>query len=419
MFFFQHVLWENDGENTGLDCKFAVFDCEDHFTASHDKQLRQTLQTMLDSGNKNFESLPFVKPILALHNLWSSMILSPSTGMCGTGLMIKKSKNNPATHIDLTVGIQQNTTSTDVSKLQESDIKIAYYLKNDDTLLKSWNINLFYKAKNNTDYEVKINAKSSKPDKPDYRFCLDGVDKWGYNHMTSDWTALMGNDVDGQCPKDESKMKVSIKAEINEDLKALQNRLGSDFTICDGRNDRTLGDCIQDISSYRLFNVDVEYEKLTKSSMQWWTTVSDFFKLTFSSDFVRMERPEDSTKPGHVKIAVNYPFAYDAVNVSVVTPMESYRYDHVNYDMMRWIPYVLPYSAFMKYGDDVLTYCEAGQDYVKDSEGGSNFKLNYDEYDWSNLVRICSIEDDDCVNTWNVKIKKSTEKHTENIVGPH
>ncbi|XP_077283219.1 uncharacterized protein LOC143909191 [Arctopsyche grandis] len=414
-----HVLWENDGEDTGLDCKLAIFDCEDNITVSHNKQIKQTIQTMLDYSNKNFERFPAVKPILALHNLWSSMILSPKTGMCGTGLMIKKSKNNPVTHIDLTVGIQTNTSSP---KFEESDIKLAYYLKNDETLIKSWDVSFVSTEENNTEYDIKINAKSSKPGKPNYRFCLDVVDKWGYNHMTSHWTALMGNDADGQCPKDETKIKISMKAEMNKDLKEIQNSLGQYFTLCDDRNDKSLGDCIQYLSSYRSYDIDVEYEKLSKSSKRWWTTISDFFKLTFSDEFVRMEHQEDSTKPGHVKITVNYPFFYDSINVSVVTPMESYRYDDVGYDSLKWLPYVLPYSAFVKYGDEMLIYCEAGEDYVKDSQGGYKFKLNYGDDGWSQLAHTCPTGDGPCTNKWNIKIKRDwnvTDKSTENDIMVH
>ncbi|XP_077283720.1 uncharacterized protein LOC143909551 [Arctopsyche grandis] len=406
-----HILWESDGEDTGLDYKLAIFDCEQTITASHSMQLIPRIQTMIDDYNKNSESFPAVKSILALHHLWKSMVLSPSTGMCGFGFMMNKSRNNPVTHIDLTVGIEENTkfSHNNVSKLKEMDMKFAYYLKNDETLVKSWDFNFLSTVDNNTEYIVKVNAKSSKPGKPDYRFCLDVVDKWGHNQMTSDWTVLMGNDNAGKCPKDDSKVKVSMTAGMNEE----SENPGSKFDICDNNQELLISDCIRDITSYLSYDINIEYEKLDKETMHWLIQVSDFIKLTYAYEFVRAVQKEDSGKPGHVEIAVNLPSDSYNLNVSVETPIETYRYDNMGYSLVRCFKH-FPYSAFIKYNNDILMYCEAGKDYVKDVEGGHKHKLNYGDDGWSELAKSCPNENEQC--SWKINMKNSPDKDSNNLM---
>ncbi|XP_077284220.1 uncharacterized protein LOC143909857 [Arctopsyche grandis] len=409
-----HILWESDDEDTGLDYKLAIFDCEQRITASHSMQLMPTIQTMLDDYNKNYDSFPAVKSILALHHLWTSTILSPSAGMCGFGLMVNKSRNNPVTHIDLTVGIEGNTkfSHNNVSKLKEADMKFAYYLKNDDTLVKSWDINYLSTIDNNTEYIVKVNAKSSKPGKPDYRICLDIVDRWGHNNMTSDRTILMGNDHDGKCPKDDSKIKVSMTAGMNEELKNMSDILGSKLNICDNDQKLLISDCIRDLTSYLSYDINIEYEKLDKETMHWLIQISDFIKLTYPYEFVRAVHKKDSAKPGHVEIAVNLPYDYYNLNVSVETPIETYRYDNIEYGFLRWLQQ-MPYSAFIKYNNDILMYCEAGKGYVKDVEGGHKYKLIYGDDGWSELAKSCPNENGPC--SWKINMKSSTDKYSYNV----
>ncbi|XP_077302785.1 uncharacterized protein LOC143923134 [Arctopsyche grandis] len=408
-----HVLWESDGKNTGLDYKLAIFDCEDHITASHSKQLRQTIQTMLSNDDKNFESLPAVKPILALHRLWKSITLSPSTGMCGMGLIMKKSKTNPATRLHIDMDLKYTHGNTNVSDIHEYDWKIVYHMKNEDIMLKSWDVEFLYTKNKSTEYDLKLNAKSSMKNEPDYRFCLDVVDRWGHNQMTSDWTVVMGNDVDGNCPKNDSRLKISMTAGMNEDLKKIQNKIGTVFTACANNKQVKLRDCILDVTSYRSYNIDIEYENLTKKIIKLWSKISNFFKLTFIDELTPMEHEEESAKPGNIKIAVNYPYLYNSLNVSVVTPTESYRYDNVGYEYLKRLPYIQPYSTFSKYNNFLLEYCEAGKDYVRDMEEGDKYKLNYGDDGWSELIYNCKEED---VCQWKIKMKKSPEKDSSDVM---
>lgn len=314
--------------------------------------------------------------------------------MCGVGLKIQKSYKYPATHLDVTV--EEGEISTDRTVTwSRSSASVSYNVKNEGKLLKSWDISCEISTSDGSKYELDLKLKSTKEGVFHDLLTVQANDVWGSDMMNAFRKISFNNSLENYFLMIASAASNSFEESEMPDLNEV-------FMRCDSNIDKTFGDCLRDVSSYRSYKSVVCYSNLTEDQMYYLKKLSDFFMFTYAEEFVRMKGEYSSSNCFILK--TTYAMYHDSINVTVVTPEETYRYDDIYLGKFYVLPHVVPYSKLMLYNYVEPRYCETNSNYITDAQDGDTYKLKYNNDGWAYLAAQCNVYYRNC--RWMVKTKK-------------
>ncbi|XP_077299167.1 uncharacterized protein LOC143920253 [Arctopsyche grandis] len=393
------IIWESDNENTGLNCQYAVFDCERDVSPI---RLDYWKKIFTSNENSYTEEYPFFKTLIALKHWHEYLIVSPESGMCGLGFKYTPSSTHQATHSDISIHTSIEDTDNENKKV---NLKTTYNIRKGDKLMKSWDINIVSEIVGTKVSNINIHLTSSKPDMENDNICIEGKQTIENENITGNWIFYASNSVDNKCVKNQTILQVSMKGERSEEQMMSKSLESNIYKECKEKQGFNSYKCESALTSLRHYTYDIRYEKLPQDYYKIYETITDLLKYMYSDYYVRIYPTGEKITSGNIRLIVDHPIKSEDVNISVITPTESYRYEMVPLSNLYWIGLVQPYSYQASTVDPILdkigltNKCEIG---LEDITNVHNSHIPYKiPNEWTRLAADCN---ESC--KWEISVKR-------------